>query len=359
MKLLDRYLLILFSKKFLLILGSLTTVYMLVDFFERIDNFIEKGKPFSLAIKYFLFKIPTMIDLLLPVCILLAGIITLGLLNHNHEFSALKACGVSATRIIYPILIGSIAFTVFHLVIAQWLLPATASVSNKIWYEEVSEDVPTGISRNDRTFHRGNEGVYSFIQPDLKKYSFTDFSYASWEENYRPKLFLTADEASWQNNTWTFKNGRIKQRDAASEYTVEPFERTTFTLPETPGDFFVPIDVPNETSLSRLFKNARSRALRNDPGAWLAFHQRLSYVFLGIPLILLGIPVLFAVHQRWGHDLVFAVPISCGLAFAAWGWWSVAQSLAKASYLPAIAASWNIHLLLGTAGWLLIRRQDR
>lgn len=359
MKLLDRYLLALFFQKFVLILGSLTTVYMLIDFFERIDNFIEKGKPFSLAIKYFLFKVPTMIDLLLPVCILLAGIITLGLLNHNHEFSALKSCGVCATRIIYPILIGSIGFTLFHLVMAQWLLPATASVSNKIWYEEVSEDAPTGINKNDRAFHRGAEGVYSFIQPDAKKYSFSDFTYTSWEDNYRPKLFLTADEASWHNNTWTFKNGQAKQRDTASGYTVELFEQAAFTLPETPDDFFAPINLPNETSLSRLFKNARSRTLRKDPGAWLEFHQRISYVFLGIPLILLGIPVLLAVHQRWGHDLVFAVPISCGLAFAVWGWWSTAQSLAKASYLPAVVASWNIHLLLGATGWLLIRRQDR
>nr|MDA8165772.1 LptF/LptG family permease [Desulfobacteraceae bacterium] len=75
MKLLDRYLLGQFLRNLALVLSSLVAVYLLVDFFDRIDNFLEHGKPLSLAIKYFLLKIPLIFDQIMPVCILLAGVL--------------------------------------------------------------------------------------------------------------------------------------------------------------------------------------------------------------------------------------------------------------------------------------------
>ena len=79
--------------------------------------------------------------------------------------------------------------------------------------------------------------------------------------------------------------------------------------------------------------------------AQMELHRRFSYIFLGIPLLLLGIPVLLSVHKSKGRDLAYAIPASCGLAFAAWGAWSAGQSLARAATLPPGIASWSIHLL--------------
>ena len=83
MKLLDRYLMAQFAKNLALVICSLLAIYMLVDFFERLDNFLESQKTITLAVKYLLFKLPFMYIQLIPVCLLLAGIITLGVLNHH------------------------------------------------------------------------------------------------------------------------------------------------------------------------------------------------------------------------------------------------------------------------------------
>ena len=58
MILLDRYLFKQFTKIMMLVLTALVAIYLLIDFFERIDDFIQAQKSFSLAIKYFLLKIP-------------------------------------------------------------------------------------------------------------------------------------------------------------------------------------------------------------------------------------------------------------------------------------------------------------
>jgi lipopolysaccharide export system permease protein len=100
MILLYRYILAHFIRNLGLIMASFISIYLLIDFFEKIDNFLEKGKSFELIAKFFLLNIPFIIDMMSPVCILLAGVVTLGVLNHSNELIALKACGIPLKKII-------------------------------------------------------------------------------------------------------------------------------------------------------------------------------------------------------------------------------------------------------------------
>ena len=126
----------------------LLAIYLLVDIFERLDNFIEAKKPLSLALKYFILKIPAIAEQLMPVCILLGGVITLGLLNHHYELIALKAGGINILRITAPLIGGGLLFTLLIMAGGQWLLPITNATVNRIWYEEVRDQTPKGIYRD-------------------------------------------------------------------------------------------------------------------------------------------------------------------------------------------------------------------
>lgn len=359
MKLLDRYLIMHFTKWLLLVFCSLLALYLLIDFVERIDNFLAAKKSIGLAVKYLLLKIPTIYEQVIPICILLAGVITLGILNHHHEFMALKASGIPVTRIIRPLLLASAMFIALTLAVSQWLLPPTVSVANKLWYEEVNRQIPKGIERNGRTYFRGVEGIYSFIRPDPTADTFTDFSYTTWDGGHRLQMLLTAAKATWENGTWTFHQGQLKTARPDNAYSVELFTQKNLALSEVPADFFVPPYKMQEKSLSEMIEAATATDKPLSGEAWILLHKKLSYIFLGLPLLLLGIPVLLAMHRTRGRDLALAIPISCGLAFAAWGIWSATQSMVHAAYLPPTIASWTIHFIGGGLGIYLIRRQDR
>jgi lipopolysaccharide export system permease protein len=360
MKLLDRYLLKVFSKNLLLILATFTAVYLLVEFFESMDNFIETKQPMGLAITYFLLKIPFIVEQLMPISILLAGVITLGLLNHHLELIALKAAGIPTTRIVRPIVIGGILFVGLTLAMCQWLLPVTISTTNKIWYEEVKKGMPKGtIIRKGRFYYRGTQGFYSFERPVLTANDFLNFSYAAWDDAYDLNMLLQAETATWQDGQWNFSQGQIKKRTENNGYVVEIFDRTALQLPEDPSHLFVPKYKFDEMSFSELFIRARHAAALEDDTAWLAFHKKLSYNLLGLPLLLLGLPMLLLVHQRWGRDLALAVPASCFLAFLSWVGWGTMQSMAKTAYITPAVASWAVHFLIGSLGVFFLNRQDR
>lgn len=359
MFILDKYICKQFAKYFTLVLCALVAIYFLVDFFERIDDFIGTGKTISLAFTYFLLKMPTMIDTIYPVCILLAGVITLGVLNHNQEFLSLKAAGISVGRICLPLLAAALVCTILALAMDEWVLPKTMAETNRIWYQEVKHQVPKGILRSGRIYHKGKKGIYSFIRPNPQANIFQQFSYSEINNAYKLTMHLTATEAIFKNGKWIFKKGRMKKNLSIGdkEIDTEGFQEMSLTLPEKPEDFFVPEYRIKEQSISQLYRMATDKETKTQE-TWFDLNNRLSFIMIGLPLILIGLPVLLLITQIWGNSLTLAIPLSCGIAFAMWGGWSTAQSMARAYSINPLISAWILHLLVGSLGLWLLKKQD-
>ncbi len=360
MILLNRYLLAQFVTNFITVSTAFVAIYLLVDFFEKIDKFTSEGGSLALALQFFFLNIPFILDQLGPVLILLAAVITLGILNHNNELRALKAGGIPLKTIVKPIFIGAVLMTLVFLAMAQFLLPKTISTTNTIWYEQLQGKVPLGTYRSGRYYYKGEEGFYSFQWPDTDKLSFKNFSYSRWNENYNLKLLLNVVQADWQEGAWIFRQGQIQELQDNGDYRYEYFDERKDTLPESPEHFFIPEYRSAELSLTGLFREAGKKTTEEESTvSWAQFYSRISYLFLGIPLVLLGLPILILTYVRWGRDLAIAIPASCLLAFVAWGLWGALQSFAKAGYLaPPLAAS-TIHVIFAGIGLILLRQQDK
>ncbi len=340
-------------------MAGFISIYMLIDFFEKIDNFNESHKPLGTVVEFFILNIPFIIDQLGPICILLAGIVTLGILNHNNELIALKACGIQLMKIVGPIIGAGLFFTLLFLLLAQFLLPVTISVTNRIWNEEVKNMVPLGIYRNGRYYYRGEDGFYSFARPDPNKDLFINFSYSDWNAQKNLDHLIQADLAEWKDNKWGLHHGQIQTRADDGTYKTEVFAHKIVSFAEKPANFFVPEYYARELSLVGLFKEIkRSRDSDARNKALADFYGRFSYIFLGMPLLILGLPLLLMAYRKWGRDLSVAIPVSCGLAFGCWGIWGALQSLAKAGYINPLPAAFVMHLLIGCTGAVLLYREN-
>lgn len=359
MNILTRYLLAQLARYFLILNIGFSALYLLIDFFEKFDEFAEAGKPMSMVIEFFLLNIPFVVDQLSPILILLAGVITLGILNHNNELIALKAAGIPLRKIIQPILVGGLVITVLFIMAAQLILPRTISTTNDIWFEQVRGKVPLGIFRNGRYYFKGSEGFYSFQWLNKEQMVFKDFSYSTWDENYNVKSIATAAFADWEKTRWVLKNGQIIESDETDSFVAKPFKFWNVIFPETPDDFLVPEYESAELSLTGLFTDIRDQDVESDViTARAEFYGRLSYLLLGIPLLLLGLPILIISYQKWGRDLSIAIPISCFMAFAAWGIWGALQSFAKTGYIPPLLAASAVHIVFSMIGIYLLKQQD-
>ena len=359
MHLLTRYLLALFARYFFTITIGFVAVYLLIDFFEKYDEFAEAGKPASLILQFFLYNIPFVIDQLGPILILLSGVITLGILNHSNELTALKAAGIPLKRITRPIFIAAFFFTALFIIAAQFMLPKTISITNDIWFEQVRGKVPLGIYRNGRYYFKGSEGFYSFQWPNNKDMILSNFSYSTWNDEYNIEAVTIARFARWTKFGWSLRKGQIQRQTADGMFENELFNARYFQFPEKPNDFLIPEYESAEMSLTRLFVDiGEQETIVDKTTARAEFYGRISYLILGIPLLLLGLPILILSYRKWGRDLSIAIPVSCGMAFFAWGVWGALQSLARTGYIPAIPAALSVHIVFSLIGIYLLRKQD-
>lgn len=360
MTILNRYILAQFIRTFLTVAAGFVAIYILVDFFEKIDNFMEAGKSIGLLIQFYLFNIPFIIDQLGPILILLSGVVSLGLLSHNNELTAMMAGGLHLRTIVKPILIGGVLFTMLFLAMAQWILPRTIATTNTIWYEEVNGMIPLGIFRNGRFYYRGTEGFYSFARPWLDKDIFHHFSYSSWTDEHNLQSLITAKSAEYTNGEWLLSNGQIQKKNINTSYTTTLFDEKKFDFPEAPDHFFVPEYQSAELSLTELFQDSLNQKSEQETlVAKTNFYSRISYTLLGIPLLFLGLPILLISYKKWGRDLSVSIPASCAMAFVAWGLWGALQSLAKAGIVSPFFAAVFIHILFGVGGFFLLHKQGK
>jgi lipopolysaccharide export system permease protein len=100
--LLNRYILSAFARIFGLALAAFAGIYLLVDFFERVDSFIEHKAHLSQYSLYFTNKIPMIVVQVAPMAVLMGVFMSPGRLSRSSELTAMRASGISLWRITVP-----------------------------------------------------------------------------------------------------------------------------------------------------------------------------------------------------------------------------------------------------------------
>lgn len=112
MKILDKYLIKTYMTSFVSVFVILIFIFILQTVWLFISELAGKDLDFVLILKFLLFKMPSLVPLVLPLSILLSSIMTFGDLAENYEFAAMKSAGISfqrtMKRLVYFIVLISI-----------------------------------------------------------------------------------------------------------------------------------------------------------------------------------------------------------------------------------------------------------
>jgi lipopolysaccharide export LptBFGC system permease protein LptF len=110
-QLIDTYILSQFLFYMGLMLTSFVTLTLIWNFFELTGDMVRNKIPLSTMFTYLFFLTPALIYETLPVSVLVAVLVTFGVLSRQNEITAFKASGVSLRRLAAPILIGCTLFS--------------------------------------------------------------------------------------------------------------------------------------------------------------------------------------------------------------------------------------------------------
>lgn len=123
MKILDKYLLKTFLITFTTVFVILFFIFILQTVWLFISELAGKDLDFILIVKFLLFKMPSIIPMVLPLSILLASIMTFGDLAENYEFAAMKSSGISLQRSMKPLTFFILLLSIVALLFANNVIP--------------------------------------------------------------------------------------------------------------------------------------------------------------------------------------------------------------------------------------------
>ncbi|MES1261936.1 MAG: LptF/LptG family permease, partial [Acidobacteriota bacterium] len=106
-QLMDSYVLSNFIFYFFLWLAAFVTMEQVYNFFEMLGDSVKNHIALSRLLTYHVFLTPLLIYETLPVAVLLAVLVTFGVMTKNNEVIAFKACGVSVRRLGLPVVLMS------------------------------------------------------------------------------------------------------------------------------------------------------------------------------------------------------------------------------------------------------------
>jgi lipopolysaccharide export system permease protein len=154
----DRYILRQFVLTFLFGILAFVVIYIAVDLMEHLDDFFDAPVKMTtwVIVQYYLYSVPDIVQLVVPIAMLLASLFTMGRLDTTHELTAVRAAGRSLPRTALPLFFFGLLVSFGMLYFDGWIVP----LSNK---------GKGAIDRKylGRGFSGGAQDIYTRISPTM------------------------------------------------------------------------------------------------------------------------------------------------------------------------------------------------
>lgn len=122
-KKLDGYVIKTFFGPFLFIFSVLFFIFVVNIIWIRLAQFTGKGLSYWEILKLLSYLSAIVVQLVLPLTVLLAAIMTFGDFGERYELAAMKAAGISLTRIMMPLFLVTVAFSFLLFIFSNNVIP--------------------------------------------------------------------------------------------------------------------------------------------------------------------------------------------------------------------------------------------
>lgn len=354
MSIIQKYLAVQVSKYFGVVLTTVVGIYVAVDFFERIDDFIEVELPLSKAFAYFLFNIPFVVSQIIPVGILLAVLIVFGLMTRNNEIVALRAGGVHIYYLFKPVLAIGVAASAVLFLFSEVVVPITAQKANQIWLGEVRKE-STILSKEKNIWIKRNRAIIhiTFYNPEQKViYGITANQF---DKDFRLARRIDARSGTFHDGRWVLSEvveQRLDKTDNA--YQVAFHEQKTESLDFFPEDLKRVIKRSEAMNFKELLEYIRRvEAEGYDATVYTVdLWAKTAFPLICVIMCVLGTGISFRGRVREGLPL--SIVYGIGVSFLYWIFLSFCMSLGYGEMLPPFVAAWTANFVFLCFGVLMM-----
>jgi len=341
------------------VLIGLVVVYLCVEFLQKADKFIKFKATFAQVAKYFLYSVPVMISMSLPMATLIATLLSLGNLSRHNEIIAMRASGISLARIIAPLIAGGVLISALGFINNEIIMPVYSSRANYIRNMEIEKKQQRVMFQQHKLWLRGPDNSIANIElVSPNRNEMLGLNIFKLNPDYTVRERTRAESLVWENGAWRLNNSRTFT-DTGGAIRSRSSDGEIFNIVENPDNLGMIVKRSEEMNFSELWnyvkrlKTSGYQTVRYE----VDLHSKLAFPLASLLMVLISIP--FSIHKVRSGGAAKGFALAVVIALFYWTLASVGASLGSSGVLPPAVAAWFANLFFAGASVIVLARMQR
>ncbi len=330
------------------------SIFLVDILMELIDYIISKGIPVDTTIKLFLYALPAVLVLVIPMALLFSVLLALSRLTSDNEIIAMKAGGIHFYRIVVSLIWVGLIMTVLTIGLNEILVPNSNLLRRELYRKVVLKRPLPKIAEN--VFFEGGKNRMFYVRKYEKSTdtlrNITVFEHAG--RNKYPNI-IEATYGNWENYSWCFYNGVIREfTNSGLEKYFGRYKKmvmpTDTSYEGDSGSYTTPREMSFRQLMQKIDENKRAGidVINMQIELW----NKTALPFASCIFVLIGAPLAVTSKRSSGGSV--GMGISIIIIFVYYIIMSAGRALGEGHMLNPILAAWLPNMVMGALGMLLI-----
>lgn len=360
-RLLDLYVAGLYLRILALSVAGMAGLFYISTFIDLSDKLFKGTATVAMVLEYFWWATPQFVYYIVAIAVLLAALVTIGLLTKNSELIVMRACGISLYRTAVPLLACALGASTLLFGLEERVL-ATANRRADALRHVIRGGRPETFDVLNRKWLVGRDGSiyhYQFFDPRRRElhgvsvYTFDADAGRVARRSYA--RFASYDPARAASGTapWTAHDGWIRDFTADGDVQrYQPFTRLRFPF-EAADAFVTEAPEPDRMNIGQLQQYV---ADLGESGYDVRRYQvdlqrKVAFPFVTLVMTLIAVPFAVTTGRR---GALYGIGIGIVMALTYWTLISVFAAIGAGGLMTPALAAWAPNLLFGAAATYLL-----
>jgi len=297
--------------------AALLAISTFITFVTELEDLGRGQYGIGPILQYVALQIPETVYVMFPVIALLGTLMGLGALAANSELVAMRAAGISVTRLAWGVAKAGVAIGMLAFALGEFLVPVTTPLADEI----------RSVARYGESARGSKDGVwlrdgrhFVFIGELLSEREIRQVELFRLGEEGSLDAAIAIESAEYDEDHWTF-NGVRRTRFLEDEIQVEtadqepwPTDLTPDLTPDVLRLFVLESESLSAWGLWRYMDYLESNGLDVE-GSALAFWRKLATPITVIVMMLVAVPFVTGSLRQGGAGQRLFVGVLFGVGF--------------------------------------------
>jgi LPS export ABC transporter permease LptF/LPS export ABC transporter permease LptG len=354
---LDDYVLRDFGMNLVMVVAAFLMLLLVFTLFELLGDILRNQISPLVVGAYLLNVSPYFVYNITPLSILLAVLITLGVMQRSNEVTAIKTAGMSIYRIVTPLLVASAILSTGLFFADQFYLPHANKRQDALRNQIKGKPAQTYLNPDRKWIFGQHSDIYYYELFDSDRDQFGRLAVFQFDPaTFQLTKRIYAERAHWEEtlHRWVCTQGWERDLRGPAIENYRTFEVATFpAVSEPPTYFKKEVKQSSEMNYEELRRYIRDLQQSGFDVVRLRvqLQKKLAFPIITLVMAVLAIPFSLSAGRR---GAITGVAVAVGIAVVYWTVAGLFEAMGNISQLPPVLAAWSPDLIFALVGGYLV-----